>query len=299
MVLDMVYFPVQPVTVLTVDSASKFLARLLVGDPEKLSEGSLVRTAMLNATGGMLGTLLLARESATRFSLFFLEENADALQAWARQVSQAFDAEISVRKLSALPFVGDLAGEAPARGHFIVKTELTLLNRGWMSYAIGEKEPVETLISKLTRAGVNCADPGVMEALRIMAREPACGLEYDETKSPLETGLEDALDFSDASRIFIGRALTEARRDAGGYERLNLVAFNVPFDPSALTEIPLIISGEFGYQPTSLVRISEMNLTAGLVRLPHEVEIGATLEALVKTDPPCAAKSVLVVAPQT
>ena len=76
------------------------------------------------------------------------------------------------------------------------------------------------------------------------------------------------------------------------------MAFNVPFDPAALTEMPLVVVGELGYQPTSLVRIPEMNLTASLVRLPPSIEIGTTLDALVKTDPPCNAKTVLVVSPQ-
>ena len=139
----------------------------------------------------------------------------------------------------------------------------------------------------------------MIEALRILAREPAYGLEYDETTSPLEAGLEDALNFDDASRVFIGRALTEARKEKGDFERLNLVVFNVAFDPATLTELPLIIVGDLGYQPTSLVRIPDMNMTAALVRLPHSVEIGTNLDALVKTNPESGAKSVLVLAPQT
>ncbi len=299
MALDVVYFPKVAVTVLSVEGDARFLARLLTSDASKLAEGTLTRTALLNATGGVLGTALLARFDATHFAVLFLEENADALEAWARQVSQAFEATVKIEKLQALPFLGDLAGEAPARCHCIKKTKLSLFNRGWITYAVGSDEAIDELARKLKAAEARAGDPAMIEALRILAREPAYGLEYDETTSPLEAGLEDALNFDDASRVFIGRALTEARKEKGDFERLNLVVFNVAFDPGSLTELPLIIVGDLGYQPTSLVRIPDMNMTAALVRLPHTVEIGTNLDALVKTNPASAAKSVLVLAPQT
>lgn len=299
MALDVVYFPKVSVTVLSVEGDARFLARLLTSDASKLAEGALTRTALLNATGGVLGTALLSRFDATHFAVLFLEENADALEAWARQVSQAFEATVKIEKLQALPFLGDLAGEAPARGCCIKKTKLSLFNRGWMTYAVGCDEAVDELTQKLKTAEARAGDPAMIEALRILAREPAYGLEYDETTSPLEAGLEEALDFEDPARVFIGRALTEARKEKGDFEKLNLVVFNAPFDPAALTELPLIIVGDLGYQPTSLVRIPDMNMTAALVRLPHTVEIGTNLDALVKTEPATAAKSVLVLAPQT
>ena len=299
MALDLVYFPLRPVTVLRVDGKTKFLARLLANDASKLEVGEVRRSVFLNATGGMLGTALLARESLTDYSILLLEENADALEAWARQVSEAFDAEVKTEKLFALPFLGDLAGEAPARGRMIRKTKLALFNRGWMTYAVGSKEDATELMGKVAAAGAKAGEEGVVEALRILAAEASYGLEYDETTSPLEAGFEDVPDFADPSRVFIGRALTEARKEKGDYERLHLVAFNVPFDPATLTEVPLVIVGEMGYQPTSIARIPDMNLTVALVRLPHTVEVGSTLDALVKTEPATTAKSVLVLSPQT
>ena len=298
MALNMVYFPIRSVTVLTMKSAPKFLARLITSDATKLVPGQVVRTALLNATGGLLGIVLLTRENPETYKLYLTEENADALEAWILQVSRAFDAQVISEKVPMMPYLGDFAGQAPSRGHFEKKTHVTLINRGWISYAVGPEDALKSLIKQLTDAGVEQGPIETIEALRVMAREPAPDLEYDETTSPLEAGLEDALDFSDPDRIFIGRALTQARFEAKDYERLNLVAFNVPFDPATLTEMPLVVVGELGYQPTSLVRIPEMNLTAALVRLPSSVQIGASLEALVKTEPPTNAKSVLVVSPQ-
>ena len=299
MALDLVYFPLRPVTVLRVDGKTRFLARLLANDASKLEVGEVRRSVFLNATGGMLGTALLARESLIDYSILLLEENADALEAWARQVSEAFDAEVKTEKLFALPFLGDLAGEAPARGRMIRKTKLALFNRGWMTYAVGSKEDVKELMGKVAAAGAKAGEEGIVEALRILAAEASYGLEYDETTSPLEAGFEDVPDFTDPSRVFIGRALTEARKEKGDYERLHLVAFNVSFDPATLTEVPLVIVGEMGYQPTSIARIPDMNLTVALVRLPHAVEVGSTLDALVKTEPATTVKSVLVLSPQT
>lgn len=298
MALNMVYFPIRSVTVLTIEAAPKFLARLITSDATKLVQGAVVRTALLNATGGLLGTVLLTRVGQETYKLYLTDDNADALEAWIRQVSQAFDAEVVSEKVPMMPYLGDFAGQAPSRGHFEKKTHVTLINRGWISYAVGPEDALKSLIKQLTDAGVEEGPVETIEALRVMAREPASGLEYDEMTSPLEAGLEDALDFSDPDRIFIGRALTQVRFEAKDYERLHLVAFNVPFDPATLTEMPLVVVGELGYQPTSLVRIPEMNLTASLVRLPPSIEIGTTLDALVKTDPPSNAKSVLVVSPQ-
>jgi len=296
--METVFFPMRPMTVLDVNAAPKFLARLLASDASKVPEGGVVRSVMLTATGGVLGTVLLARAGEQRYCLYLPDENADVLEAWVRQVSKAFDAEVVTRKIHCLPFLGTLSGEAPAKGRIVQGQEVTLINRGWVCYAVGTQESLTALQGKLVAAGMQCGEAGVLEALRILAREPATGLEFDEATSPLEAGLEDVPDFTDPARVFIGRALTEARAEKGGYEKLQLVAFDVAFDPAQLTEVPLVIVGELGYQPTSIARIPDMNLTVCLVRLPSGVSVGDTLPALVKTDPQTRSKAVLVIAPQ-
>ena len=75
------------------------------------------------------------------------------------------------------------------------------------------------------------------------------------------------MDFEDPERIFIGRALTEARAKTGKHLRMQLVAFDVAFDPSLLVEVPMIEVEDNLYPMTSIARVPEGPYTVGLVRL--------------------------------
>ena len=79
--IELVLFEKAPVTVLTVDGAGKFLARLLAGDVKKIPEGGVVRSVMMNATGGIIGVPWVARTGNTSYELILAADNADAEQA--------------------------------------------------------------------------------------------------------------------------------------------------------------------------------------------------------------------------
>ena len=55
MALDLVIFNETPVTILKVQGADKFLARLLASDVTKLAVDGVERSVAMNATGGVLG----------------------------------------------------------------------------------------------------------------------------------------------------------------------------------------------------------------------------------------------------
>ena len=61
--LDLVIFNDTPVTILKVQGAEKFLARLLTSDVTKLAVGGVERSVAMNATGGVLGTPWVARRA--------------------------------------------------------------------------------------------------------------------------------------------------------------------------------------------------------------------------------------------
>lgn len=291
------YFPKRSVTLINVKGTPKFLARLFINDAAKMPIGSVKRTAMLSATGTVYGVCLLARESETTYKIVLMDEFADRNEAWIRQVNAAFDAEMTVQKVFALPYAGFVEG-TPQRGKIGTLSGAFLVNEGFASYAIAEEAVVDEIAKHLESISVACGDPDQLETLRILARVGENELEIDETTGPVEAGFESMLDFSDESRVFIGRALTEARVKEGKFDRLQLVAFAHSFDPSTLTEIPLVIVGELGYQLTSIAKIPDMNLTVGLVQLPSSVKIGDQLPALVKTDPDSRVRAVMVIAPQ-
>lgn len=295
--MSTMYFNQDDATVITVKNAKKFVARLFIHDPSKMAIGSVVRTAMLSATGGVYGVALLVRVEESVYKIILNDENADRLEAWVHQVSAAFDSEVVVEKVQALAYIGKVEG-APEKGMSGSFFDALIVNIGWVSYAFGSAAAIGTVKSVFSGANVQCGDANALDALRILARVGASGLEIEESSCPLEVGFEDTIDFSDESRIFIGRALTEVRAREKKYDRLQLVAFAHAFDPQTLTEVPLVIVGDVGYQLTSIARIPEMNLTVGLVQLPQSVNVGDQLPALVKTEPACNVRGVLVVAPQ-
>lgn len=297
MALDLVLFNNIPVTILKMQGARKFLARLLASDVAKLAVGGVERTVALNATGGVLGTLWAARTALDAYELILAGEEADALQAWIRQVSVAFDADVTVESLSGFYFVGKLPidGIELQAGRRVESLGIGFYDLGWMCLAVGAKEKIEPLSENLLRAGAKKGEQTGWDALRIFAREPAAGLELDEGSSPLETGLEDVLDFEDPERIFIGRALTEARFKAGSYERMQLIAFDVAFDPSLLVDVPVVVFDGVRYPCTSIARVPEGPFTVALVRLPRNIQIGDRVSVDVKTDPRTHCEAALVI----
>ncbi len=297
MALDLVIFNETPVTILKVQGADKFMARLLTSDVTKLPVGGVERSVAMNATGGVLGTPWVARTAPDAYEIILAGEETDALQAWIRQVSVAFEADVGVEALSGLYFVGKLPvdGINLEPGHMVESLGMRFINMGWMCLAIGPEANIKAMSENLLKAGAKKGEQTGWDALRIFAREPAAGLELDEGSSPLETGLEDALNFDDPDRIFIGRALTEARFKAGSYERMQLVAFDVAFDPALLVAVPAVIVGDTQYPCTSIARVPEGPFTVALVRLPQQVNIGDRVAVDVKTDPRTKCEAALVI----
>ena len=297
MALDLVIFNETPVTILKVQGADKFMARLLTSDVTKLPVGGVERSVAMNATGGVLGTPWVARTAQDAYEIILAGEETDALQAWIRQVSVAFEADVGVEVLSGFYFVGKLPvdGINLEPGHMVESLGMRFINMGWMCLAIGPEANIKAMSENLLKAGAKKGEQTGWDALRIFARVPAAGLELDEGSSPLETGLEDALNFDDPDRIFIGRALTEARFKAGSYERMQLVAFDVAFDPALLVEVPTVIVGDTQYPCTSIARVPEGPFTVALVRLPQQVNIGDRVAVDVKTDPRTKCEAAFVI----
>lgn len=291
-----IYFETREATRVTFKNAEKLLARLVINDAKKLLCGEAIRTALLSANGGVLGAAILLHTKEDTYEILLTEENAAQLEAWIRQMQNAFDAEVSVEKTPWLPLLG-LEG-LPARGKVNVNDQVTTFNLGWIAGIVGQSEALNHIREALIKAEAIKAEEAQFDAMRILAREGAYGLEYDESTNACEAGFESRLDFTDESRVFVGRALTQARVASGKYDRLNLVAFSHAFDPGTLLEVPLVIVGDFGYQLTSITRIPDMNLTVGLVRLPASVKEGDQLRAQIKTNPPTSETGVLVIAPQ-
>lgn len=295
-----VLFALQSADLLSIKGAPKFLARISVSNLTRLSAGSCRRTVMLNATGGVLGALYAARTADGECRMVLLGDHADAREAWVRQVAAAFDDEVEKSGDTAFFYTGELpitGLQVPPHGA-LLSSGLLFLDLGWARLVVGPGDAVRALHANLIKAGIAQGDEASLDALRILAREPAEGSEYEEGANPYEAGFADAIDFDDATRVFIGRALTEALHTSGDYKKLNLVAFERPFDPNVLTAIPRIKVGNSFYELTSITHVPDMQLTAGLVALPAAVEEGASLPCEVKAAPAVACRQVRVLGPQ-
>lgn len=192
MALDLVIFNDTPVTILKVQGAEKFLARLLTSDVTKLAVGGVERSVAMNATGGVLGTPWVARRATDAYEIILAGDETDALQAWIRQVSVAFEAEVGVEALAGFYFVGKLPidGISLQPGHIVESLGIRFIDMGWMCLAIGPEANIKALSDNLIKAGAKKGEQTGWDALRIFAREPAAGLELDESSSPLERDLK-------------------------------------------------------------------------------------------------------------
>lgn len=186
MALNLVLFQPQPVTVLTVKKAPKFLARLTASDLSKLAVGSLERTVMLNASGGIIGTVIAVRTETDTYELFLYGDKADVREAWIRQVSAAFDAEIEGRHLCGFLYAGEMPVDAAKTTPNTAKeeSEISFLNLRWIQLVTGPEANIKALHENLTAAGAQAGAQEGLDALRILAKEPAEGLEFDENTSP-------------------------------------------------------------------------------------------------------------------
>ena len=296
----MVLFAPVPVVTVSVKNAPKFMARLFASDVSKLSSGQVERTVMLNASGGIIGPAYVVRTDVDAYEIVLAGEGADVRQAWIHQVSAAFDAELAVTTQSGFYYAGEMPVKDLALAPLTAKAAqgISFLNLRWISLVTGPEANIAALFENLVDHGAKRGEQSGFDALRILAREPAQGLEYDESTSPLEAGFEDVPDFADPDRIFIGRALTEARFKENQYPRLHLVAFETAFDPELLIEVPTIVVDDMACQLTSIARIPEMPLTAGLVSLPAGVQIGENVACDVKTEPRSYCSKALVAGPQ-
>ena len=300
MALEMVLFTPVPVVTVSVKNAPKFMARLFASDVSKLASGEVERSVMLNASGGIIGPAYVMRTDVNAYEIVLAGEGADVRQAWIHQVSAAFDAELTVTTQTGFYYAGQMPVKELAVAPMAAKVSegITFLNLRWISLVTGPEANITALFDNLIQAGAKKGEQSGFDALRILAREPAEGLEYDESTTAMEAGFEDVPDFTDPERIFIGRALTEARFKEGNSPRLHLVAFETAFDPSLLIDVPTIIVGDMACQLTSIARIPEMPLTVGLVSLPAVVKVGENVPCDVKTDPRSFCSKALVVDPQ-
>ena len=236
--------------VVTGEAGLKLLRRLLTADAACFPPGSAFRAAMLNASGGiMLESLVIAGNDT--WELVFPPGAADAGKAWTRQVAVAFDAEVAEpagrhafwmggpRLAETLRGIGI---EMPAPGKTVCVGDgadtVVIAALPDMVLAVGAVAAANRLWEKVEAAGAVPVGEQGWELARTLACMPALRRDYDESSSPVEFGFEACVDFRDAGRMFIGRALTEARSRSGVRCRMGVLEIDAEVDPREFDEAP-------------------------------------------------------------
>ncbi len=192
-----------------------FLRRLLTADVKRLPEGGVTQSFILNALGFITDFVTVAHLPGAEPFYRVVFQSIDTL-AWMHQVAKAFDVEIvTVDEVTALIYGEKL----PAFSGLRVGRCLWLDNGLWAlqtAHGIllqGQSEALDAALDSIEATRLDWASA---YTLSIVAREPHAmdWMTGDVTVDAVNGAAY--VDFSDASRVFIGRALTEARIRAVG-----------------------------------------------------------------------------------
>ncbi len=206
--------------------SKSFLRGLIANDVAKLVEpGKALYSCMLTPEGGVIDDLIVYYLSDTTWRIVVNAGTADKDVAWmqARLAEGGFDAALTVRRdlamiavqgpnaraktWSALPgseaaSAGLKPFQAAAWGDFfIARTGYT--GEDGFELTLPADQAAATW-SALVAAGVKPCGLGARDTLRLEAGMALYGNHMDQSISPLDAGLAWTVDFSDASRDFVG-----------------------------------------------------------------------------------------------
>ncbi len=215
------------------EQVRSFLRHLVANDVAKLTvPGKALYTCMLRPDGGVIDDLIVYFLNESWFRLVVNAGTTEKDLAWIGQQAAAFGvavrhrsdlgilavqgptarvtvarhlpAALAERALALIPFQAAYAGDV-----FVGRTGYT----GEDGFELMLPHPeLVTLWKKLLADGVKPCGLGARDTLRLEAGMNLYGQDMDESKHPLESGLGWTLDFSDASRDFIGRSVIEPLR---------------------------------------------------------------------------------------
>jgi aminomethyltransferase len=222
-----------------------YLRALIANDVAKLSPGRALYSCLLRPDGGVIDDLIVYWLGGERYRVVVNAGTADKDLAWMHEVQHGrVGAGVQYRvSLLPRPELAMLAVQGPqARGllrqviesihtaaavqmdglkpfaaavvdeFFIARTGYT--GEDGCEVVLPATEAVD-LWQRLAHDGVAPCGLGARDTLRLEAGMALYGQDIDETVTPLESGLDWTVDFTDAERDFIGRAALQARRAAG------------------------------------------------------------------------------------
>jgi len=222
----------------------EFLRKLLANDVAKLVvSGKALYSCMLREDGGIIDDLIAYFLSEDWFRLVVNAGTTDKDLAWLRQQAQAYGVEVKHRS-----DLGILAVQGPQARDQVCKLlpaalaesarKLTAFNAthqgDWFIATTGYtgEDGLELMLphaellkmwQQLAAAGVRPCGLGARDTLRLEAGMNLYGQDMDESKQPIESGLNWTIAWEPAERNFIGRAAIEKVRGASPRKFIGLV----------------------------------------------------------------------------
>lgn len=194
-----------------------FLRRLLTVDVKNIHRGEVRQSFILNALGLMTDFVWVAHlpDSDEHFRVVF--QSLDTL-AWMHQVAKAFDEDFTTLKTSTAILFADqtntphgLMADGKVQVMKTSKGEVLAMRVGAMTLLQGEEKAFENF----THPGMEMLDELSAITLCYVSKSLLAFAWQANDLMPGDVNGAAYIDFSDPARMFIGRALTEARLKAG------------------------------------------------------------------------------------
>ncbi len=208
------------------------LQRLLSNNLDRIEPGRSQYSMMLNTSGGIIDDLIVWWWDEERFWVLPNAANHErVMAAFASQPNcdvtdlQRTTVMVALQGPDAPRIFEEVLGEAPRRFRTLQLewrgAELSLAGTGYTGERGGEicapPDAGVELVEALTEAGVTPCGLGARDTLRLEAGLALWGEDIDETTTPLEAGLDFAVDFD---HEFVGREALLRQREAGVGRRL-------------------------------------------------------------------------------
>ena len=224
-----------------------FLRRLLTVDVKNIHRGEVRQSFILNALGLITDFVWVAHlpDADEHFRVVF--QSLDTL-AWMHQVAKAFDEDFkTIKTANALLFADQtntphgLLADGKVQVMKTGQGDVLVMRVGNMSLLQGE----EKVFENFTHPGIEMLDELSALSLCYAQGRPLAFAWQAQDMMPADMDGSRFIDFSDPARMFIGRALTEARLKAGEAKKAaKLVShqdngaqwFEAPAEVSLLTE---------------------------------------------------------------
>jgi len=236
-------FDVSHMTVVDVNGAQAkaYLQHLLANDVAKLTrQGKALYSCMLNDDAGIIDDLIVYFLDEQNYRLVVNASTRDKDIAWLEKQSANFDVEINERPALAMiavqgpkarqkvcPLLPDRLGLSAAE----IKPFSACWHGEWFVGRTGytgedgfeimlPEDKAEGFWKQLLEVGVKPCGLGARDTLRLEAGMNLYGQDMDESKNPLESGLNWTVAWQPAERNFVGRSALETIKETASSDKL-------------------------------------------------------------------------------